>query len=177
MTGQIVTSTAINVSVADYDAVCLDTARGILEGYYGEYYFFQYNADTWCLILYDTDSLSSILGLRAENCTVFNIGKDETVSNYTVQYPFSGSLVSETPGHISGDYSLPRQTVIKNYKITCYTVDSVDIRNPSGYLVYGSANNMPHLIEGVQNYAFTGVFICLCIVCFRLFDRIFRRVY
>lgn len=177
MTGQIVTNTAINVSVANYDAVCLDAARGILEGYTGDYYFFQYNSDTWCLLLYDDSVMVGTYGLDATDCTVYNIGKTSTDIPYTVSNSMNGTLAGTEQQIFTGAYYTTLHNTTTNYYITSYHKDSVSIRNSSGYLVYGSNENLPHLIEGVQNYAFTGVFICLCIVCFKLFDRIFRRVY
>ena len=174
---QIVSS--VTVVQSSYDACVLDAAKGILEGYTEAYYFFQYNADTWVLIMFDNNhGVPTSTGLLASDCTVVHIGKDTTTNTTTLQYPYSGTLYSDPPGHISGSYNLPYVQTVTHYFITdSYHLDTVAIQNPQGFLVYGSGQNMPKLIEGVQNYAFTGVFICLCIVAFKLFDRIFRRVY
>lgn len=176
MTGQIV-STTIDVSVADYDVCCLDAARGILEGYTGDYYFFQYNTDTWVLLLYDEGITISTYGLDASDVTVYNIGKTTVDIPYTTSNNINGALIGTEEQVFHGSYSTTEHRITTNYFISSYHRDSVSIRNSSGYLVYGSAPDLPHLIEGVQNYAFTGIFICICIVAFKLFDRIFRRVY
>lgn len=176
MTGQIV-HTAIDISVANYDSVCLDAARGLLEGYTGYYYFFQYNVDTWVLLTFEDGFAVGDFGLDASNVTVYNIGKNSSDSSYIQSHDIDGILVGTEEQYFTGSYETTEHQITTNYFITSYHRDSVSVRNPSGYLVYGSMDNLPHLIEGVQSYAFTGVFLCICIVAFKLFDRIFRRVY
>lgn len=170
--------TSVDVAVANYDTAVLDAARGVLEGYTGEYYFFQYNIDMWVLVLYDSGiSSHNPYGLFTTDCEVVQIGRTVIDTPYTVSHDVSGSIISENPGRFQGSYSTTEHMYTTSYFITSYHADFVNITNTNGYLVYGSADPLPHLIEGVQNYAYMQTFLLVGVILFVLADRIFRRVY
>lgn len=171
--------TSVRVSVADYDSGVLDAARGVLEGYTDDYYFFQYDDDTWFLLLYDrTDSdIDGSFMVSLSNCTVVQIDRRVVDVPYSVSHSISGTIISELPGRFEGSYVTTEHRVTTNYFISIGTANSVSVANPDGYLVYGSAPNMPHLIEGVQNYAYMQTLLTVGVILFVLADRIFRRVY
>lgn len=169
--------TNVSVSVADYDSAVLDAARGVLEGYTGDYYFFQYNIENWVLVMYDGDSVVSPFGLVASDCNIVQFRKTVVDTPYSVSHNFHGTLVGTEEQILNGSFYTTEHQITTSYKITSYHRDNVSISNSDGYLVYGSAPNLPHLIEGVQNYAFAGFALCLCVLSFKLIDRIFRRVY
>lgn len=168
--------TGVQVSVADYDSAVLDAARGALEGYTDDYYFFQYNVDTWVLVMYD-DGIVSPFGISATDATVIQIGRNVVDIPYSVSHNVHGTLVGTEEQIFNGSYYTTEHTYTTSYFIDSYTAASVVVQNPDGYLVYGSAPNMPHLIEGVQNYEYAQTFLLVGICLFVLFDRIFRRVY
>lgn len=53
---------------------------------------------------------------------------------------------------------------------------ALTVSNPNYYLAYGSAEGLPHLVEGVENYAFAQILllVSMCLFCF--VDRVFRHI-
>ena len=179
------TNTSVSVSSAVYNSDVLELASAFLEGCYDDYYFFQYSATEYVLLVGDIQF--SGLGCTASTVRVYDFVCNPVSSAQTVTIPFSGSQSGQYggsdgaggfSGSVSGNSTIQIQTDTR-YNITyAYTAsaENVTISN-SSYLVYGSADNLPHLIEGVQNYAFAAFLFAFAVICFKLADRMFRRVY
>ena len=63
------------------------------------------------------------------------------------------------------------------WQIETFDNQDVSISNPSDCLVYSSDARYPSLIDGGDIYAFTLVCVVIVSGLFRLFDRVFRRLY
>lgn len=63
------------------------------------------------------------------------------------------------------------------WQLESFDSQSVSISNPSDCLLYASDSAYPHLIEGVDVYAFTLICVVSVAFMFRLFERVFRRLY
>ena len=174
MTG-IGTSVSTAVHVGTYDASVVDVARSCLEGYTNDYFFFQYSESVYLLVLCEGDFSYSTSGyFSASEPVVIQI---ERVSrSYTKSHTVSGNLIGpEVQQRFDGSYYTDESTT--EYFCTSFQASGITVSNPEQYLVYGSFDYLPHLIEGVQNYAFLQTFLIVGIIFFGLFDRIFRRVY
>ena len=172
----VVTSTNVNVSVATYEPYVMDAARAALEGYDGQYYFFQYNIDCWALIMYD-EGVYSNYGLTASDCQIVQIDRLRSSSSVPVVSNLNGTLIGTEEQALTARLTSYETVTTESYYIQTYHVNSVSVSNPSGMLVYSSMPNCPKLIEGVQNYAYAQTLLLCGIILFKLFDRIFRRVY
>lgn len=181
----IQTNTSVSVSSAVYTQDVLAVAQSILAGRYEDYYFFQYAANDYVLLIGDISFVG--LGCVTDTVDVYEFVTSPVSSSQSIQIPFSGSQSGQYggsdgaggfSGSVSGNSTIQIQTDTR-YNVTyAYTssVEHVTITN-SSYLVYGSAPTLPHLIEGVENYAFAAFFIAFGIIAFKLVDRILRRVY
>ena len=181
----IQTNTSVSVTSAVYSQDVLACAQSILAGRYEDYYFFQYSSNDYVLLVGDISFVG--LGCVTDGVEVFEFVTSPVSSTQSIQIPFSGSQSGQYggsdgaggfSGSVSGNSTIQIQTDTR-YNVTyAYTanINHVTVTN-SGYLVYGSNPNLPHLVQGVDFYAFSLVFIALGVVCFKLFDRIFRRVY
>lgn len=183
MSGIVHESVLTNVSVntAVFDDVALDIARDFLEGYTGEYYFFQRDLDTF-LLLYDAEDpqwvSSPFAGFNCSSCNVFQI--DRVVSDINdIRDSISGTMyeigTDTAIQRFSGNYT--HRDLTYAYKTAVFSVHNVSVSNPDDFLVFSSADDYPHLIEGVQNYAFAGFMLAVGVIVFRLADKLFRRVY
>lgn len=175
MSAPSITLTSVNVQTMQKDDAVMDIARDYLEGYYGDYYFFQYAIGDYVL-LYDLENaVIDADGMTADACQVVEIkvasGLPLIVDEYQINLLDVGTDAAIYRGSA-------RQTHYTNsYKsYTAYYPNSISVsRNDN--VCYSSAENYPHLIEGVQNYAFAGFILAVGIIIFRLADRLFRRIY
>ena len=182
----VITGTAVSVQTGVYTADCLEIAKSILEGETSDYYFFQYAANEYVLLVGDIEF--SGVGCVASECAVYDFLCSPVQSVQTVQIPFSGSQSGQYggsdgaggfSGSVTGNSTIQIQSDIR-YNVTyAYqaSAQNISVTNSGGYLVYGSAQQLPHLIEGVQNYAFAAFALAWAVICFKLLDRLFRRVY
>lgn len=179
------TNTTFSVQTGVYTDEVIDIARSCLEGCYTDYYFFQYSSTEYVLLVGEIDfqGLSIITG----DVAVYDFVVSPVSTSTQVSIPFSGSQSGSYGGSdgaggfngsVTGNSTLNIQTDTK-YNVTyTYLASASDISiTNSDSLVYGSADYLPHLIEGVQYYAFAAFCFAVGIVCFKLVDRIFRRVY
>ena len=176
MAAPSVTLTSVSVSKGVYDQAVLDIARSYLEGYSGDYYFFQYALNDYVL-LYDFEGsyVISDSGLTCSGCQVVEITKGSGLPIIQDDYTLSGSLVGTEEQLFSGHAVKSTYTdMIRTY--TAYYPNSVSVTR-NNYLCYSSFDNYPHLIEGVQNYAFIGLVAAVAVAVFKLVDRLFRRIY
>lgn len=176
--------TSVSVSSGFYTDDVIDIAKSFVEGCYTDYYFFQYNTTDFCLLVGDLDISDS--GVTAAECTCYQIRRSPVVVQTPVSIPFSGSEngqyggsdgVGGYNGSITGNSTYTRSVTSYNYFYDAYTAYNVSVSNAGDFLVYSSADNFPHLIEGVQNYAFTAFALAIGVIAFKLSDRLFRRVY
>ena len=189
----ITTQTAVTVGAAVMDAVPVQIARDFLQGYSGDYVFFQYSqagvltADEYILITGTDLSIDDETGYltTGESFTVFDITALSDVRVLTHSDSFSGSVVGVEGGAVvenfSGSYTRNDSETVKQWLTQVYTVDhSVSIVNPgvsgADYLIYSSMENYPKLILGVENYAFLQTIIILAVVCFGVVHGIFKHV-
>ena len=167
----------ITVSAYVQNDLVLDVARSFLEGYDGAYYFYQHDLDTYCL-LYDFQgdwSISNIGCDIAGGCKVYQI--DVMSGTHTdIQDSITGTLLGTEEQYFSGTYT--HREVSHPIKAESYVYNSaVSVSNSQSYLVFSSENMHPHLIEGVQNYAYAAFWFAIGICIFKLSDRLFRRIY
>lgn len=176
--------TSVEVTSGFYTDDVISIAKSFTEGCYTDYYFFQYSATDFCLLVGDLDISDS--GVSAAECQCYQIRRSPVTVQTPVSIPFSGSEngqyggsdgVGGYYGSVTGNSSYNRSVTSYNYLFDSYTAYNVSVQNPGDYLVYSSAENFPHLVEGVQNYAFTGLALAFGVIAFGLVDRLFRRVY
>lgn len=189
----ITTQTAVTVGAAVMDAVPVQIARDFLQGYSGDYVFFQYSqagvltADEYILITGTDLSIDDETGymITGESFTVFDITALSDVRALTHSDSFSGSVVGVEGGAVaenfSGSYTRNDSETVKQWLTQVYFVDhSVSIVNPgvsgADYLIYSSLENCPKLISGVENYAFLQTIILLAAVCFGVVHCVFKHV-
>ena len=169
---------SVSITKATYPEQCVTIAKDFLQGYYEDYYFFQYDVDTWVL-LYDFDGDYSIspagFSLTSGSCSVFEIDRAIGGTSSKTGH-ITGALVGDdTQVFTNCDISLSEP----EYSYYTYVISysgNISVSS-SGRLAYGSVDSLPHLIEGVENYAFAAFAFALGVVAFRLCDRLFRRIY
>ena len=185
MTQVIVSATAVDVTASVYDLLLLDSVRGCLEGETSDYFFCQLNSEYYALIISDNCNYDNGW-FTAETATVIQFQKFTRDLSYNTSAPISGTNSGqfagfENAGQYNGSFTGSIQQRVYNtetyYKMHSYQAENIIVRNPDEYMVYGSFEGLPHLIEGVQNYAYLQIFLIVGIVLFKLCDRIFRRVY
>ena len=169
---------SVTLTKATYQEKCVDIAKDFLQGYTEDYFFFQYDVDTY-VILYDLQGTYTMspagFTLTDGSCSVFEIDRG-TGGTITKSGHITGALVGDdTQVFTNCDVSLSEP----EYSYYTYLISySGDISvSSSGRLVYGSAESLPHLIEGVENYAYLAIAIFCAYCIFRLVDRLFRRLY
>lgn len=176
--------TSVTVSTAYYPDEVLHMAQSALQGCYDDYYFFQYNSTDYCLFVGDLQFSDN--SVTADECLCYQFRRFPQIHTQTVSIPFSGNQSgqyggSDGAGGFTGSLSGSSQYQVTNttYELFCdtYTAYNVSVSNSADYLVYGSAPNLPHLIEGVENYAYLAVCCFVAVCVFKLSDRLFRRVY
>lgn len=185
MNANVSTNTTYTITSGVYTSDVVSLAADFVAGTYKDYYFFQYTQNDYVLLVGDISFHGSYI--TALDCTVYEFVCSPVSSVQTVNIPFSGSQSGQYGGSdgaggfngsVSGNSTISIQTDTRyNVVYTSLSAQNITINNTSGYLDYGSADYMPHLTEGVENYAFTGVMLCIGICLFKLCDRIFRRVY
>lgn len=178
------TDSVIAVSSAIYEESAISAARAVLQGSYQDYYFFQLSDNDYVLLV--GDITFHALGCETGLVTVYEFVTSPVSSAQSVTIPFSGSQSGNYAGSdggggfngsVTGNSTIQVQTDIKyNVLMYRYAVSNVTVTN-SNSLVYASAESLPHLIEGVENYAFAAFLLAVGVLGFKLSDRIFRRVY
>lgn len=168
---------SVSVSTYIHDDTVVSIAKSALEGYTGDYYFFQQDSDTY-LLLYDFegDWTMSNFGLSvADGCMVCQIDVGSGMYSDTVD-SISGNLVGTETQVFSGSYT--HREFSHPIKCESYAYSgAVNVSNVQTYAVYGSGEHLPHLIEGGQNYAYAAFMLAVGVIAFKLTDRLFRRIY
>lgn len=178
------TNSVVAVSTAVYEESAISAAKAVLQGSHEDYYFFQYADNDYVLLV--GDITFNALGCETGLVTVYEFVTFPVSSARSVTIPFSGSQSGNYGGSdgaggfngsVTGNSTIQIQSETK-YNVSMYvtSAENIIVTN-SNSLVYGSGSMLPHLIEGVENYAFAAFWLTLCVICFKLFDRIFRRVY
>lgn len=176
----------VSVTGSVADPAVLSVARDLLQGYSGDYALFQFGGNalytSYYLVCADTvefDSETAVI-TAYDNCTVYCIA-----ALYQLEVPepesFSGSLIGTEEQVLHGTY---QQNAIQKteYVTRSFSVESVsaDCQIPetaASYVVYGSAEGLPHLVDGAQNYLYLVAVLIVGCICFNLIDRLFKRVY
>ena len=182
-----VVDAAASVSSGVLDSGAVQVARDLLAGYTGDYFFYQSAANSYNLVLASPDMIIS--GLNSLTQYVFDgdffyYEIDITPRSHTEQFPisvqgggaFSGPFnYGSHDGTYSGDFTVTVRDsplYISQYR---YDEDGVTIDN-YGYVVFGSMEGLPHLVEGGIYYAYAEIALLVCIVLFGLVSRIFKHV-
>lgn len=175
------------------DCYCTDKAlqlaRDYLKGYYEDYVFFQDDA-------YSSDDATYVLLMgditESDGSFYMNDVREIYFKFHTsvISYDSDGSgalnfpvLVdgSSTPASVSKSFSFSYDSSDLLSTLSLYYGDINDnsflISSNETQLVYSSFDGYPHLIEGVENYAFTAFILAAAVITFNLIDRVFRRVY
>lgn len=178
------TNSTVSVTTAIYEESAISAAKAVLQGSHEDYYFFQYANNDYVLLV--GDITFNALGCETGLVTVYEFVTSPVSSARSVTIPFSGSQSGQYggsdgaggfSGSVSGNSTIQIQSDTKyNVSMYRYAANNVTVTN-SNSLVYASSASLPHLIEGVENYAFAAFWLALAVICFKLFDRIFRRVY
>lgn len=172
----------------------LDLAKSYLQGCYEDYVFFQDivsgSTSEYCLFIGDIDSDFSDTAIYFNEADgylfryVNYYRRNFTDKNGTITFPSltlaqgSGGA-SQLPG-ITEPFTfniLDYIDISSNLQIYSVHVTDYTYSIASDDFLYASFEGHPHLIEGVQNYAFVGLLLCFGFIAFGLFDRIFRRIY
>ena len=189
----ITTQTVVNVGAAVMDTVPVGIARDFLQGYSGDYVFFQYSqagalsADEYILITGTDLSFDDETGyiVTGDSFTVFDITALSSINSISHNDSFSGSVIGVEGGAVaenfSGSITRNDSELVQQWITQVYTVDhSVSVVNDgvsgADYLVYSSLENHPHLIQGVENYAFLQTVLFLAGICFAVVHGIFKHV-
>ena len=170
----------------------LELAKSYLQGCYNDYVFFQDDlsgtTSDYVLLIGTIDVSSQSVHVSSGRGYLFRYvntyRRNFTTKNGTIRFP-SLTLAQGSGGATAlPGISEPFSFDIFDYidiasNMQLYTVDiseesfSID----SDDFLYASFDGYPHLIEGVQNYAFVAALVCFGVLVFKLVDRIFRRVY
>lgn len=184
MSAPSVSVTSATVSKSSYTSDCLSIASAYLEGETDSYYLFQYDDDVYVLLIGDLDYIQG--SVTSSECTAVVIWREVSESRDVVEMDVNGSFDGSfsgfqergiTHGSTSGTLDFVNIDTTVAYFTAVSTVTDVSVSNPDFRLVYSSFPNSPHLIEGVQNYAFAGFILCFAVFAFKLADRLFRRIY
>lgn len=174
--------TVVSVDVASYDDDCIQIAKDILQGCYRDYYFFQYDDDDYCVLVADNLHFSDG-GCSGEDVTVYQFTKIFEIDSIprSIQIPFNGQYAGvDGAGGVNGSSTYTYVETVENVSfkyLEPYTVNSATVLNSGGYLVYGSGDSLPHLVEGVEIYAFTFISLAIAVITYNIGNRIFRRFY
>lgn len=187
----VVNGSVAQVGVGTMDAGAVQIARDLLSGYSGQYLFYQESSTEYILALTEGLHMESDAYVF-DSCDWYDI--KVTYSSHTVAvqesgsasgsasggyagYPSAGQYSGSYSGNYSGSFSLQAADP-PVYQVQLYhDDDGVTVVNPSHYLLFGSLDGMPSLIEGGVKHAYlTNLLLCGCI-CFVLISRIFRHVF
>lgn len=175
------------IDFTHYDEA-LQLARDYLEGWYGDYIFFQDAASTsstadYVLIKGDCDIQGNVLTVSGSGLLIRYSNASSNMSssysrNYNVNLSEVGQNNSAITGTVSGTqgyfaYLTDKVTITRRYAI----FEDYEFTLGSDDFYYSSLPDTPHLIEGVQNYAFAAFLLAAAVITFNLIDRVFRRVY
>lgn len=191
------TNTEIGNSVSVTSAQDLDyrfesakeIAHDLLQGVHQDYLFF-YNGSgqidvttyyqQYVLLIGDFTSYSNLGTFAMENVQVFQIYSIRESFHPFTNFSFNGTeidLDSSPVSSFSGSGTSSHTDYRYRSQYFTYHRDNVSVTASSGIVLYSSLDNFPHLIEGVQNYAFAAFCLAFAVVIFKLGDRLFRRVY
>lgn len=175
MSAPSVTLTSVTVQQMHYDEQVLSIASDYLNGYSGDYFFFQYAIGDYVL-LYDLDNpVIDADGLTCNGCQVVELKIASGLPLIVDEYQINLTDVGTDVGVYSGSARQTHYTSsYKSYSV--YYPNPVSV-NCNDFVCYSSADGYPHLVEGVENYAFLAVCFAVGVICFKLFDRLFRRIY
>lgn len=181
------TQTTVDISASVYSGVidsgAVQIARDLLAGYSDNYLFFQFADGKYCLILSDDISYDDSGNIIVPQSDWYGIQVQKSSHSVAVQESGSASgsyggfnSSGGYSGTYSGSFSLQAADDPVYSLFYYHDTDGVTIVNSQNYLIYGSLQELPHLIEGGTYYAFAQTAI-ICIIClFVLVDRIFRHV-
>lgn len=185
------TQTRFSVVSSVSDSAVLDLARDFLAGQTEDYFLFQFSESEFVLLIgsgfqYDAELSQLTTGNQFTIIDIYRLSTEALVNdsdyfsgrNLTIDLTESGFFDGEIKhsGTISVfSYITKVMPVEVDEPITIQAgtlLDSVEY----SFICYGSAPELPHLIEGVENYAFfTAVLLC-CFVAYSVFASVFRHV-
>lgn len=170
--------------------IALDLARDFLKGETSDYLFFYYGDTVENGVPYSQFVLITGDLIRTpsdyppvyqfDSCTVRQFYVRDTLHLSTITSQFHGNTFEVDPspvGSFSGSAATPEVTHTYTTFSFAYTLTSCQVSNSADQCFYSSFELDPHLVEGVENYAFTACVIAFCVIAFNLADRLFRRVY
>lgn len=178
---QTITGTSVAVRSGQMTVDVVQLARDALEAFTGDYFFFQYTDTEYVLLMSDNMTYSDgTLTAEGFDAIIFVYDEQVNTQSWTSSGSQSGSAWGNQGGmQYNGSYSGSVYVPVADrtyYQWLYSSEDTLTVTNTNHYLTYGSAENLPHLRKGIENYAWmqTALFIGFCIFC--LADRIFRRV-
>lgn len=167
--------------------VAKNLAREYLEGCTEDYLFFYNGRGVLSptqsfvqFILIRSDDISKGVNYVATDCMITQIYVVSNTVSSSSSFTFSGSSVdigSDPVGSFSGSGSISNYDVEYQTAGFSYHRDTVEVESIVDNVIYSSLDNHPHLIEGVQNYAYCAFCVAFAVIMFKLADRLFRRVY
>lgn len=167
----------VSIQIASYPEDVVNVASHYLEGETEDYFFFQYDASRFVLLVGDLDIGESYC--RADSCRVYEITRDCMIVPHTnyISAPINGIMAGPNGGAFTADISFrlyDRWDYNISYLFDAYTGYDVLVET-NGLLAYSSYEDFPHLIEGGQNYAFAAFVVAFICIAFKLGTRIFSR--
>lgn len=181
----ISSGTTVAVSSSITDSVVLDLARDYLQTYDSEYAFFQAGGNQLCtpyyLVVGDSVSYDAVQGVfsASSDCDVYCI---IAVNTLVVPSPnaFEGTLIGTEEQLLEGEYQPSSYTVTeyvtRTFSVSSFAASNQVLETSARYIVYGSAEGLPHLIDGQQNYLYLVSCLIIGAFAFVLMDRLFQRV-
>ena len=188
------TQTSILVTTSVMDPRAVDIARDFLQGYRGDYFFFQYSqynglvSNEYILITgtdFEIDEETGYI-VTGDNFTVFDITEAITPHTSIESDSITGQIIGIENGVAIQEFNGSVQRTVTSTEskwITqVYTVDhsiSFDVSASSSggqMLTYSSFGQNPRLIGGGQGYAFyISLLLSIGFVC-GVFNRLFVKV-
>lgn len=163
-----------HATIDDLYQYALSLARDFVKGYYGDYYFFQFDTDEYCLILSnDISFVSTDASIFDATVYVFQCSPVMGSSSRELALTASDPVTTTAIYDITGSITLP----VYDWSFISFDLEACHIYNGE-YIYYSSVGqHAPRLCEGVVYYAFLLCALVIGVTGWVIVDRIFRRVY
>lgn len=166
------------LTTATYDGRSIEIVKDFLQGYTDDYYFFQYDSDTYVLLYDFQDSyVISPAGITVSGgCSIYEIdlSSGSVALGRSDIYNITGSLVGDDTQVFTNAAATRAGSVIYQTYTSYYSNDISISRNYK--LCYSSASDYPKLIEGSERYAFAEIFLLVIFFISVSLDLVFRRI-
>lgn len=178
---QTITQTSVSVYSGHITSDIVQLARDAVTGSTGDYFLFQYTDTEYVLLMSDNmEYEDGTLTMDSFDCIDFVYDEQTNTLSYSESGNTSGNAWGNFGGaQYSGSYngSVYVPVADRTYYQWFYSSDQpLTVSNTGHYVTYGSFEGLPHLREGIENYAWSQIALVVGICVFCLADRIFRRV-